>query len=83
VFDATHSVQEPGGGGGHSSGNRALAIPLARAALAVGFDGLFFEVHPDPDTALCDGPNSISLETFATEMPRLIGLAEHIRKWNG
>lgn len=71
IFDATHSVQAPGGGKGVSSGNRDLAVPLARAALAMGVDGLFFEVHPDPDKALCDGPNSLSIKTFETAVPEL------------
>ena len=61
VFDATHSVQQPGAGCGVSGGDRAQAFPLARAAAAVGIDALFIEVHPDPDRALCDGPNSIAL----------------------
>jgi len=61
VFDATHSVQTPGGQGACSGGDRAMAVHLARAAAAVGVDGFFFEVHPDPDHALCDGPNSIRL----------------------
>lgn len=69
VFDATHSVQLPGGGGDKSSGNREFAPVLARAALAAGADGLFIETHPDPDSALSDGPNMIPLR----EMPRLIG----------
>jgi len=62
IFDATHSVQLPGGGGGCSSGQREFVAPLARAAMAVGVDGIFMEVHPMPDKALCDGPNSLSLE---------------------
>jgi 2-dehydro-3-deoxyphosphooctonate aldolase (KDO 8-P synthase) len=61
VFDATHSVQRPSAGCGVSGGDRALAAPLARAAAAVGIDALFLEVHPDPDRALCDGPNSLAL----------------------
>ncbi len=61
VFDATHSVQRPSGGCGVSGGDRALAAPLARAAAAVGVDALFLEVHPDPDRARCDGPNSVAL----------------------
>jgi 2-dehydro-3-deoxyphosphooctonate aldolase (KDO 8-P synthase) len=61
IFDATHSVQQPGGAGTASGGDRDLAPPLARAAVAAGVDGLFMEVHPDPDCALCDGPNSICL----------------------
>jgi len=61
VFDATHSVQSPGGGGGRSSGRREFAAPLARAAIAVGVDALFLETHPNPDEALSDGPNMVPL----------------------
>lgn len=63
IFDATHSVQLPGGAGGTSAGQRQFAPLLAMAALAAGADGIFIEVHPDPDHALSDGPNSIHLET--------------------
>jgi len=58
VFDVTHSVQQPGGQGTHSGGNREYIPVLARAAVAVGVSGLFMETHPDPDNALSDGPNS-------------------------
>ncbi|MFW2365924.1 MAG: 3-deoxy-8-phosphooctulonate synthase [Desulforhopalus sp.] len=61
IFDATHSVQLPGGAGGASSGQREFIAPLSRAAVAAGIDGLFMEIHPNPDKALCDGPNSIPL----------------------
>ena len=61
VFDATHSVQEPGGLGAATGGSRDMAMLLARAAVAAGADGLFLEVHPNPDKALSDGPNSIPL----------------------
>jgi len=61
VFDATHSVQLPGGAGTASSGERKYVAPLARAAVAAGVDGLFLEIHPDPDRALSDGPNSLPL----------------------
>ncbi len=61
VFDATHSVQLPGGAGDHSGGDRSYAPLLAKAAVAAGVDGVFMEVHPAPDTALCDGPNSLPL----------------------
>lgn len=61
VFDATHSVQLPGGAGKSSSGERRFVLPLARAAVAAGADGVFLEVHPDPDRALSDGPNSLPL----------------------
>lgn len=60
IFDATHSVQLPGGCGDSSSGERKYVPLLAKAAVAAGADGLFFEVHPDPDSALCDGPNMIN-----------------------
>ena len=61
VFDATHSVQEPGGLGGATGGNRAMVEPLARAAVSIGIDGLFLETHPDPDQSPSDGPNMIPL----------------------
>jgi 2-dehydro-3-deoxyphosphooctonate aldolase (KDO 8-P synthase) len=61
IFDATHSVQLPGGAGSVSSGERKFVAPLARAAMAAGVDGLFLEIHPDPDRALSDGPNSLLL----------------------
>lgn len=64
VFDATHSVQKPGGKGDSTGGNRDNVVPLAKAAVAVGADALFFEVHPDPDNALSDGPNMVKLEEF-------------------
>ncbi|MFH1135167.1 MAG: 3-deoxy-8-phosphooctulonate synthase [Pseudomonadota bacterium] len=78
IFDATHSVQLPGGGGGCSGGDRAFIPPLARAATAVGVDGVFMEVHFNPDRALCDGPNSLPAEFFPSlikslaEIDRLI-----------
>lgn len=68
IFDATHSVQLPGGGGDRSSGQREFAPVLARSALAAGANGLFIETHPDPDQALSDGPNMIPLP----EMPKLL-----------
>ncbi len=62
IFDATHSVQLPGGAGTSSGGQRDYAPMLARAAVAAGVDGIFMEVHRDPDQALCDGPNSLKLD---------------------
>lgn len=62
VFDATHSIQIPSGAGGKSGGQREFLEPLLRAALAVGIDGVFMEVHDDPDQALSDGPNMLPLE---------------------
>ena len=64
VFDATHSVQLPGGAGNSSGGDREMAVYLARAAVATGIDGLFLEVYPDPECALCDGPNSLHLDSL-------------------
>jgi len=64
VFDATHSVQSPGGAGSASGGQREFIPPLARAAAAVGVDALFVEVHPDPDEAPSDGPNMLRLDDF-------------------
>jgi 2-dehydro-3-deoxyphosphooctonate aldolase (KDO 8-P synthase) len=61
IFDVTHSLQLPGGRGSSSGGQREFAEPLARAAVAAGVDGLFMEVHPEPEKALCDGPNMIPL----------------------
>jgi 2-dehydro-3-deoxyphosphooctonate aldolase (KDO 8-P synthase) len=61
VFDATHSVQSPGGAGGRSGGRREFIAPLARAAVAVGVDALFLETHPDPAAALSDGPSMLAL----------------------
>ena len=62
VFDATHSVQLPGANGTSSGGDRTFVPPLAKAAMAVGADALFFEVHPDPDSAKSDGPNMVPLD---------------------
>lgn len=62
IFDVTHSLQLPGGQGSSSGGQREFAEPLARAAVAAGVDGLFMEVHPEPEKALCDGPNMIRLD---------------------
>ncbi|OHV85283.1 3-deoxy-8-phosphooctulonate synthase [Ensifer sp. LCM 4579] len=68
VFDATHSVQQPGGQGGSTGGQREFVETLARAAVAVGIAGLFIETHEDPDNAPSDGPNMVPLE----DMPRLL-----------
>jgi 2-dehydro-3-deoxyphosphooctonate aldolase (KDO 8-P synthase) len=76
VFDATHSVQEPGGLGTATGGNRAMVEPLARAAVAVGIDGLFFETHPEPDKSPSDGANMIPLDRFEGLIQRLLKLRE-------
>lgn len=72
VFDATHSVQKPGGKGTATGGNRDYVEPLAKAAIAAGADALFFEVHPDPDNALSDGPNMVKLDEFEGLLRRVI-----------
>lgn len=74
LFDGTHSVQLPGGAGAASGGQREFIALLTRAAMAAGIDGLFLEVHPDPDRALCDGPNSLplgELEPLLRELLRI------------
>lgn len=74
VFDATHSVQLPGASGSCSGGERKFVPLLARAAVAAGVDGLFLEVHPDPDHALCDGPNSWPLDQIEDLLKVMIEL---------
>jgi 2-dehydro-3-deoxyphosphooctonate aldolase (KDO 8-P synthase) len=74
IFDATHSVQLPGGAGKASAGDRGMVPCLARAAVAAGIDGLFVEVHPNPDCALCDGPNSLALDS----LPELLATLKKI-----
>jgi 2-dehydro-3-deoxyphosphooctonate aldolase (KDO 8-P synthase) len=74
VFDLTHSLQLPGGAGSASGGQREFAAPMLRAAAAAGVDGVFMEVHPDPDNALCDGPNMIHLD----EVEKLLLAAKRI-----
>ena len=78
IFDATHSVQEPGGLGASTGGNRAMVEPLARAATAIGVDGLFFETHPEPDKSPSDGPNMIPLADFQPLLSRLVRLREAV-----
>ena len=82
IFDATHSVQLPGGLGGASGGERELAPSLARAAVAAGAHGVFFEVHPDPEHALCDGPNSLPLDRIQAELARLQAIYDLVREEN-
>jgi 2-dehydro-3-deoxyphosphooctonate aldolase (KDO 8-P synthase) len=74
IFDATHSVQLPGGSGSCSGGQREFVETLAKAAVAAGADGIFIEVHPDPDSALCDGPNSLPLD----QVRPILGLLKEI-----
>jgi 2-dehydro-3-deoxyphosphooctonate aldolase (KDO 8-P synthase) len=76
IFDATHSVQLPGGGGDKSSGQREFAPVLARCAIAAGADGVFIESHPNPDKALSDGPNMVPL----ADMPELLKTLLRVRE---
>jgi 2-dehydro-3-deoxyphosphooctonate aldolase (KDO 8-P synthase) len=82
IFDATHSVQEPGGLGHATGGNRAMVEPLARAAVAIGVDGLFFEVHPDPDRAPSDGPNMLRLDDFPAVLRRILALRQTVESFS-
>ena len=79
IFDATHSVQKPGGAGDRSGGDAAFAPVLARAAVAAGCDGVFIETHPDPASALSDGPNMIPLRTMRGLLETLCGIREALR----
>jgi len=79
IFDATHSVQLPGGGGDKSSGQRQFAPVLARAALAAGADGIFLETHPQPDRALSDGPNMIPLDQIPGLLSSLLKVYSAVR----
>lgn len=80
VYDATHSVQLPGAGKGKSSGDRQFIAPLARAAVAVGVDGVFMEVHKDPDNALSDGPNSLPLDQLGALLDSLLTIHHALQK---
>ena len=82
VFDATHSVQLPGGQGTSSGGVREMVPVLARAAVAVGVSGLFMETHPDPANALCDGPNAVPLKHMKALLETLLEL-DRVTKRNG
>jgi 2-dehydro-3-deoxyphosphooctonate aldolase (KDO 8-P synthase) len=75
IFDATHSVQLPGGAGTQSSGQREFVAPLARAAVAAGCEGLFMEVHPHPEKALSDGPNMVPLRDLRQLLQQIVQIA--------
>jgi 2-dehydro-3-deoxyphosphooctonate aldolase (KDO 8-P synthase) len=80
VFDATHSVQEPGALGEKTGGDRKKVPALARAAAATGHvDGMFFEVHPDPDRAPSDGPNMVKLDEFAAILDGVLAVHRTVR----
>ncbi len=80
IFDATHSVQLPGGAGSASGGQREFVETLAKAAVAAGADGIFMEVHPNPERALCDGPNSVPLSWLEDLVKKLLDIASCVRK---
>ena len=80
IFDATHSVQQPGGQGTSSGGDRRYVPVLARAAVAVGVAGLFIETHPDPDRAPSDGPNMVPLKDFAGLIRELQAIDAVVKK---
>jgi 2-dehydro-3-deoxyphosphooctonate aldolase (KDO 8-P synthase) len=80
VFDATHSVQLPGGQGGSSGGQREFVPVLARAAIAVGISGLFMETHPDPAKALSDGPNAVPLNRMKELLESLVAIDTVVKK---
>ncbi|MEG3640094.1 3-deoxy-8-phosphooctulonate synthase [Magnetococcus sp. PR-3] len=79
IFDATHSVQQPGALGGSSGGDRRFVTDLARAAVAVGVAGVFMEVHPDPDHAPCDGPNMVPMDQLSPLLRQLKAI-DQVRK---
>jgi len=81
IFDVTHSLQLPGGEGSHSGGQREFAAPLMRAAVGAGVNGLFIEVHPEPDRALCDGPNMIALSELKELLKQAKAFHELVRAW--
>jgi 2-dehydro-3-deoxyphosphooctonate aldolase (KDO 8-P synthase) len=81
IFDVTHSLQLPGGEGSHSGGQREFAAPLMRAAVGAGVDGLFMEVHPEPDRALCDGLNMIALSELKGLLRQAKAIHELVRTW--
>ena len=78
IFDATHSVQQPGAGGDRSGGQGEFAPVLARAAVAAGADGVFVETHPDPSVALSDGPNMVPLDQLGDMLKTLVRVREAV-----
>lgn len=82
VFDATHSVQLPGGEGKSSGGQPEFIEPLARASTAAGIDGIFIEVHDNPTKALSDGSNALPIEQFRPLVKRLLEISKLVRSWN-
>ncbi len=79
IFDATHSVQRPGGNGTSTGGDRQFVAPLIRAAIAMGVDGIFAEVHPDPDKGLSDGPNMLRLDDIEEVLTTAVNIHNLVR----
>ena len=79
MFDATHSVQKPGGQGERSGGDRSFILPLIRAAVAMGIDALFMETHPDPGCAKCDGPNMVPLDKMREVLRQAAAIDKVVR----
>ncbi len=79
VFDATHSVQMPGAKGSSSGGDRRFTLPLARAAVSIGVDALFLEVHPNPENAMSDGPNMVPLSMLNDFLSQIIAIDQVVR----
>jgi len=82
IFDATHSVQEPGGLGGSTGGNRDMVEPLARAAVAIGADGVFLETHPQPEQSPSDGPNMVPLDKVRALLERLVAIRDTVQSFS-
>ena len=79
IFDATHSVQQPGGQGDTTGGNREMVEPLARAAVAMGVDGVFMETHPNPADSPSDGPNMLPLAEIKRVVSGLIAIRQTVQ----
>ena len=82
IFDATHSVQQPGGQGDTTGGNREMVEPLARAAVAMGVDGVFMETHPAPDESPSDGPNMLPLAEINRVVSGLVTIRQTVQQLN-
>lgn len=83
IFDVTHSLQLPGGQGSSSGGQREFAGPFVRAAAALGVDGFFLEVHPEPEKALCDGPNMVRLDDLPEMLSSIVTIVKALKKSGG
>ena len=80
IYDATHSLQLPGGKGASSDGQREFIVPISRGAVGVGIAGIFIETHPDPSNALSDGPNSLPLDNLKPLLEQLLSIDQIVKK---